>query len=123
MNSPFDDSFSRLDVDLVINSLRKASLKDSDISSPLLPADKQLNISNLSDLVPDENSFSEKLNDTDEEQYNRMKPGELDEVEEEEDDEEISDNKQTSEKPDLSVSDQPFLTHESVESTIILDSL
>ena len=50
--------------------------------------EKKVNISNLSDLVPED---SEKLNDTDEENNanGRLRPGDLNEVEEV-DDEEIS---------------------------------
>ena len=58
-----------------------------------MPDEKKVNISNLSDLVPEEQlNCSEKLNDTDEDAANqnyRLRPGELNEVIEV-DDEEIS---------------------------------
>ena len=88
-SSPFNNSFTRLDVDLVVNAIRKNSLQDANSTSPLFPDEKKVNISNLSDLVPEESS--EYLNNTDEDvKSNRMRPGELNEVQEV--DEEISDD-------------------------------
>ena len=66
----------------------------------MLPEEKKVNVSNLSDLVPEEHSYSEKLNDTDEDvgYNNRLRPVELNEVLEV--DEEVSDDIHASPKPD-----------------------
>ena len=74
---------------MVISTLRKNSGDGPTASSPLLLDEKKVNISNLSDLIPED---PEKLNDTDEDIYARMmRPGELNEVIEEAD-EDVSDD-------------------------------
>lgn len=93
-SSPFNNSYARMEVDLVVNAIRKNSLQEVSCDvSPLIPEEKKVNISNLSDLIPEEHSISEKLNDTDEEvgANGRLRPGELNEVLEV-DDEQISDD-------------------------------
>lgn len=79
---------------MVMQTMRKNSLEVTPSCSPLMLEEKKVNISNLSDLVP-EDTTSEKLNDTETEDiYTRMmRPGELNEVTEvEEADEDISDD-------------------------------
>ena len=74
---------------MVISTLRKNSGDGATVSSPIIYDEKKVNISNLSDLIPED---PEKLNDTDEDIYTRMmRPGELNEVIEEAD-EDVSDD-------------------------------
>ena len=57
-SSPFDNSFTRQEVDMVVSTFqqRKNSMNSmADATSPLLPnEEKKVNISNLSDLIPEE---------------------------------------------------------------------
>ena len=70
-SSPFNNSFARQEVDMVVMAIRKNSLNSVENSnnggghSPLYADEKKVNISNLSDLVP-EDQLTDKLNSTDE---------------------------------------------------------
>ena len=86
-SSPFNNSFARQEVDMVVATIRKNSCNSNENTgsslSPVYVDDKKVNISNLSDLVP-EDPIVDKLNSTDEDQYQKMmRPGELNEVVEE----------------------------------------
>ena len=79
----FNNSITRNEVEMVLSTLRKNSGVEATDSSPLIQSQKKVNISNLSDPIPED---PEKLNDTDEDIYTRMmRPGELNEVIEEAD--------------------------------------
>ena len=52
--SPFDNSNNRSEVDMVVTTLRKISGGDVEIVSPLPLDEKKVNISNLSDLMPED---------------------------------------------------------------------
>lgn len=67
-SSPFNNSFARQEVDMVVNAIRKNSLNSAENNgghSPLYADEKKVNISNLSDLVS-EDQLTDKLNSTDE---------------------------------------------------------
>ena len=56
-SSPFDNSFTRQEVDMVVSTFQRKNSMNSmaDATSPLLPnEEKKVNISNLSDLIPEE---------------------------------------------------------------------
>jgi len=58
-SSPFNNSFARQEVDMVVNAIRKNSLNSVDNSnngghSPLYCDEKKVNISNLTDLVSED---------------------------------------------------------------------
>ena len=53
-NSPFDNSFNRQEAEMVVETVRKSIFNQNEAISPLLPEEKKVNISNLSDLVPEE---------------------------------------------------------------------
>ena len=113
-NSPFDNSFNRQEVDMVVEVVRKHSFNQNEAVSPLLE-EKKVNISNLSDLVPEEQL--ERVEDNPDELYNRlMRAGSLNEVQEV--DEDISDDM----RPSSPREDVPqALAHDSVDSATILD--
>ena len=116
-NSPFDNEnlFNRHETDMVVEAVRKNSLNTTEAISPLLPEEKKVNISNLSDLVPEEQL--ERISDTPDEFYNRVRrAGSLNEVQEV--DEDISDDmRPTSPTGDV----PPAISHESADSATILD--
>ena len=68
-SSPFNNSFARQEVDMVVATIRKNSCNSNENGtpshSPIYVDEKKVNISNLSDLVPEE-YIADKLNSTDE---------------------------------------------------------
>ena len=113
-NSPFDNSFSRQETDMVVETIRKNSFNTNEGVSPLLE-EKKVNISNLSDLVPEEQL--ERVEDTPDEFYNRLRrAGSLNEVQEV--DEDVSDDMRPASPREEA---NPALAHESADSATILD--
>ena len=72
---------------MVVETVRKCSFNQNEAASPLLE-EKKVNISNLSDLVPEEQL--ERVDDTPDEFYHRLRHGSLNEVQEV--DEDVSDD-------------------------------
>ena len=98
---------------MVVETVRKCSFNQNEAISPLLE-EKKVNISNLSDLVPEE--MPERGDDTPDEFYNRLRHGSLNEVQEV--DEDISDDvRPASPREEL----PPAIAHESADSATILD--
>ena len=114
-NSPFDNSFNRQEAEMVVETVRKSIFNQNEAISPLLPEEKKVNISNLSDLVPEEQL--ERVDDTPDEFYNRLRrAGSLNEVQEV--DEDISDDM----RPTSPTGEAPqAIAHESADSATILD--
>ena len=114
--SPFNNSFTRQETDLVVQTMRKNSLETSvqSISSATLEDRKEVNISNLSDLIPEEPLPEQDSEDI----YTRlMRPGELNEVTEvEESDEDVSDDPMTSPRQE----NLPSHIHTRINSAVIL---
>ena len=103
---------------MVVAAIRRNSLQNEQQSSPMMQEEKKLNISNLSDLVP-EDPIPERLNDTEEDLYTRMmRPGELNEVVEVEEDEDVSEDVLPSPRQKT----LPICIHSRSGSATILDS-
>ena len=121
-DNPFDNSMARFEVDMVVNQMRKNSLETPNCPSPLLPTEeKKVNISNLSDLVP-EDPVPEKINEIEEDHYQHMLPqGELNAVEEV--DEDCSDAVSAPSQDDQLHKREvlPAAIHERADSAAILD--
>lgn len=105
---------------MVVATIRKNSCNSNENTgsslSPVYVDDKKVNISNLSDLVP-EDPIVDKLNSTDEDQYQKMmRPGELNEVVEEVE-EDVSDDVVCSPKTKI----LPNQIHERADSATVLE--
>ena len=126
-SSPFDNSFTRQEVDMVVSTFQRKNSMNSmaDATSPLLPnEEKKVNISNLSDLIPEEVSQDKflELNEEEQHPFNRvLRPGELNEVVEEVD-EDISDDVLSSPRRDREIKEAlPQSIHQRTDSNTVLD--
>jgi len=87
-HSPFDNSFTRQETDMVMAAITRERLNSMDYvqnagATQQVFEEKKVNISNLSDLVP-EDPIPERVIDATDDYYTRMiRPGELNEVVEE----------------------------------------